>query len=874
MSNHLKPPSRIGSLANLVRARHTDSGLIAGAIQGRRGARAILFEAITTSRVTIGILMVVAFFLTSTALVILTREQPLIAVGKIMDETRIVRVPLALEDRSRTQQARDSARLSTPQVYRADLPVLEEIEQSIESLPQVVAAATNLDQIPASLRDQFGLDGASMEALMAEAIDGKPTSAWVAKSRNLLSLLRARPLVDRSTYQLRSQEGTSPTVKLIVGEEALPPVHRSEVVNVEDASVLSTAMHVLARDAGFTGPARQAVVNRLTVKPKPTFTYDAAATARDQVQAARGVDAIVTQSAPGQVIYQRGERLTLDRYDLYRAELRAFNSGEGGNQPLVRRTGVLLACLGITFALAGYAALFCRPITETATRIVSVSAMLTLGLVAASVGTIWAPSLAAVTVTAPAVLVAILTCIAYDRRSALAFGLLSGLLACLATRATLGSMIVTITGVACVVWTLREIRDRTSLVRTSLITALGAGLATVVVGLLDRPLVDGVLPEITIDAVVTGLGVLSLGAMTLLFLPIIERAFGVTTGMTLLDLRDPKQALLRELQLRAPGTYNHSLSVASIAEAAAEAVGADALLTYVGALYHDIGKMSKPEYFIENQFGGPNKHDRLTPAMSLLVVVGHVKDGMELARDFNLPKNVQHFIESHHGTTLVEYFYHRAKLRAIEAQRDNPRDEGVDPRTLAPDDPAFLPNEFDYRYPGPKPQTKEAAILMICDAVESATRSLSDPTPSRIEALVRSLANKRLLDGQFDDCELTLRDLSRIVDSVSRTIASMYHGRIAYPAADPGRVDRAVDGGRVEEPIEQPQPIEGVRPAPEIAMAVTPNSPHVASMAHHPSPIPSRSGAAPDANNEPSTQPSIPGKAITEPKGRFPRTGA
>lgn len=853
MSNHLKPPSRIGSLANLVRARHTDAGLIAGAIQGRRGARAILFEALTTSRVTIGILMVIAFFIASTALVILTREQPLISVGRIMDETRIVRVPLALEDRSRTQQARDSARLATPQVYRADLPILEEIEQSIESLPQVVAAATNLEQIPASLRDQFGLDGASMDALIAEAADGKPTSAWVAKSRNLLSALRARPLVDRSTYQLRSQEGTSPTVKLIVAEETLSPVHRSEVVNVEDAGVLSSAMHALARDAGFSGPARQAVVNRLTINPKPTFTYDAATTARDQVQAARLIDPIVTESAPGQVIYQRGERLTLDRYDLYRAELRAYNSGEGGNQPFVRRVGVILACLGITFALAGYAALFCTPITETATRIVSVSAMLALALAAACVGTIWAPSLSAVTVTAPAILVAILTCIAYDRRSALAFGLLSGLLGCLATRATLGSMIVTITGVACVVWTLQEIRDRTSLVRTSLITALGAGLATVVVGLLDRPLVDGVLPEITLDAVVTGLGVLSLGAMTLLFLPIIERAFGVTTGMTLLDLRDPKQPLLRELQLRAPGTYNHSLSVASIAEGAAEAIGADALLTYVGALYHDIGKMNKPEYFVENQFGGPNKHDRLTPAMSLLVVVGHVKDGMELARDFNLPNNVQHFIESHHGTTLVEYFYHRAKLRAIEAQRD----ADTDPRTLSPDDPAFLPNEFDYRYPGPKPQTKEAAILMICDAVESATRSLSDPTPSRIEALVRSLANKRLLDGQFDDCELTLRDLSRIVDSISRTIASMYHGRIAYPSAETGKVDRAADGGRVEEPLDHPA--ESARPAPETAIASTP-TPHA-----------TIAGAS---HGEPSTQPSIPSKAFAEPKARFPRTGS
>jgi membrane-associated HD superfamily phosphohydrolase len=190
-----------------------------------------------------------------------------------------------------------------------------------------------------------------------------------------------------------------------------------------------------------------------------------------------------------------------------------------------------------------------------------------------------------------------------------------------------------------------------------------------------------------------------------------------------------------------------------------------------------VGKMNKPEYFVENQAGGPNKHDKLSPAMSLLVVVGHVKDGLELAREFHLPGQVQHFIEAHHGTTLVEFFFHRA---CKQAQK-----EGVEP------DDCYVPDEFEYRYPGPKPRTKEAAILMISDAVESAARTMPDPTPARIDTLVRAIANKRLLDGQFDDCELTLKELHAIVDSISRTVASMYHGRIAYP--EPAS----------EEPIEQ-----------------------------------------------------------------------
>jgi len=178
--------------------------------------------------------------------------------------------------------------------------------------------------------------------------------------------------------------------------------------------------------------------------------------------------------------------------------------------------------------------------------------------------------------------------------------------------------------------------------------------------------------------------------------------------------------------------------------------------------------MNKPEYFVENQTGGPNKHDKLSPAMSLLLVVGHVKDGLELAREFKLPRSIQHFIESHHGTTLVEFFYHRAKRRA--------QDESVDEN-----EETQIPDEFEYRYHGPKPRTREAAILMIADAVESATRAMSDPSHSRIEALVRTIANKRLMDGQFDDCEITLKDLNLICESISRTVASMYHGRIAYP---------------------------------------------------------------------------------------------
>jgi putative nucleotidyltransferase with HDIG domain len=224
--------------------------------------------------------------------------------------------------------------------------------------------------------------------------------------------------------------------------------------------------------------------------------------------------------------------------------------------------------------------------------------------------------------------------------------------------------------------------------------------------------------------------------------------------------------LLRRLSQEAPGTFNHSLTVGIMAEAAGNAISANGLLCRVGAYYHDVGKLSKPLYFIENQrSGGPNRHDKLSPAMSLLIIVGHVKDGVELAREYALPWIVHQFIEQHHGTTLVEYFFHAARKKAEEG------DGGV------------VVSDTEFRYPGPKPQTREAAIVMICDGCESAVRAIDEPTAGRIESAVHGIIMKRLMDGQFNECDLTLRDLSRIEETLTRALAAVHHGRVAYPTA-------------------------------------------------------------------------------------------
>ena len=244
--------------------------------------------------------------------------------------------------------------------------------------------------------------------------------------------------------------------------------------------------------------------------------------------------------------------------------------------------------------------------------------------------------------------------------------------------------------------------------------------------------------------------------------PIIESFFGYTTDIKLLELANMDNPVLKDLILQAPGTYHHSIIVGSLAEAGAKTTAANPLLVRVSAYYHDIGKLKKPLYFIENAGGIENKHDHLTPSMSSLILISHVKDGLELARENRLGQRVAHIIQQHHGTSLISYFYQKAK------EKENPEMDSL--------------NEEDFRYPGPKPQTKEAGLVMLADAVEAASRTLSEPTPSRIRSLVQRITNSIFLDGQLEECELTLKDLQRIEESFSRILTAIFHQRIDYPS--------------------------------------------------------------------------------------------
>ena len=267
-------------------------------------------------------------------------------------------------------------------------------------------------------------------------------------------------------------------------------------------------------------------------------------------------------------------------------------------------------------------------------------------------------------------------------------------------------------------------------------------------------------------------------------IPLLENLFQYTTDIKLLELSSLNSPILRDLMIKAPGTYHHSVLVGNLAEGAAEAINANPLLARVAAYYHDIGKIGKPLYFIENVGGGDNRHDRLAPSMSALILISHVKEGVELARQNRLGQTIIDIIRQAHGTSLITFFYQKAK-------------------TLA--GPEGTVDEQEYRYPGPKPQTREAGLVMLADCVEAASRTLTDPTPARIQGLVQKIINNIFTDGQLDECELTLKNLHEIAKSFNRILSGIYHQRIEYP--EPAGRDKG-GGGRHNREDHDRQPAE------------------------------------------------------------------
>jgi len=315
------------------------------------------------------------------------------------------------------------------------------------------------------------------------------------------------------------------------------------------------------------------------------------------------------------------------------------------------------------------------------------------------------------------------------------------------------------------IYSVRKLRKRSQVFQSIIFIVLGYCFAIVITEMLKF----SVWQDILNDLFYASINGIFAPFLTYGIIGLLENIFGITTDLSLLELADFNQPLLKLLSREATGTFTHCVTVGNLAEAAADTIGANALLARVGSYYHDIGKLTKPEYFIENQAFDYNRHDKLTPNLSAIIILNHVKEGLRLAAEYKLPQAIQDFIPSHHGTTRVEYFYTKALKKA--------------------DDPAEI-NDADFRYPGPKPRTKETGIVMICETIEAVCRSLEKPTMANIEKVVDSTIERRLKEGQFDECPLTLADLKKIKGDLKDgtgilpILRGIHHLRVEYPGQD------------------------------------------------------------------------------------------
>ncbi|NLF32177.1 MAG: HDIG domain-containing protein [Planctomycetes bacterium] len=687
---------------------------------------------------------------------------------------RYARVAFEAPSEELTSQARDRAGRGTPSTYNFDAALAAELLARLETLP-AEAKAADAAAIPPSLLNGFGLTSAEDLAAVARYAEPPLSEEWKQATRAFVDALTTVVILHPDhVSRERTQEAVS--FRLVSPAQTL---ERNKwdlgFVSFREPRAVANALASvpLAVDARVARAVRLYVAT--LVAERATYRLDRERTDAD-IAAARASVPVQTHAYAADEVIFTGGALTAMPLNVLAAEHDAWQAHLRGVDPSYRvRAGVgrIAMVALVVAALGAYIALYMPRIVSNHSRGLGIAALVA-GLMALAAVMIplagWNAYLAAGLATMGAVIVTV----AYNRRFALVIGGTLALLLTIQLERQIGFLLSLVAPMVVSVLMLQEIRTRSKVIEVGALASLAAFIATAVTLLAQGRPING---QLVMDCGWAAGGVMAAGFIIQGILPIIENVFQIATAMTLLEWCDADKRLLKRLAMEAPGTFNHSLLLGTLSEAAAEAVGANGLLARVGAYYHDIGKINKPEYFVENQFGSPSKHAKLSPAMSLLIITGHVKDGIEMAKEYGLPQVLHHFIASHHGTTLVQYFYHAATEQQKAAGMDRP------------------PDKSEFRYAGPKPQTKEAAILMLADATESAVRAMSEPTPARIEAQASAILAQRLADGQLDECDLTLRDAHTIEQSLVKSLCGIYHGRIAYPKSD-ARSPRRTNGAK------------------------------------------------------------------------------
>ncbi len=576
-------------------------------------------------------------------------------------------------------------------------------------------------------------------------------------------------LIVASTQQVEQQREQGIYLRRLRNDQALIEYHITDLdgrfVGFDESSQLvEDAAHT--HTIGITGgDLRHAITATASAVIEPNTTYNEAKTLEKRQAARDSVsDQIVRADfREGQVILEEGHIVTERDFRI----IEEMAEGEDSYHATQVVSGVALFGLLLVMILYGFGRRNIRDFRPGPRDIVFMGTTLLIMLLIMRVGTTVGHALAeqpgdipieawylVIPVAAGGMLIRLVLDTAYAIVFTIVFAILVGVIA----GNSLFFAAFTIMGTLVGITTVQQVKHRMALMWSGV--AVGGVNVMAITGFL---LIQGELFYMaTFGHLLLGFGGgIATGFFILAVLPVFESVFGYTTDIKLLELANLNQPLLRELILRAPGSYHHSMMVGSLCEAAAEAIECNALLARVGSYYHDIGKAKNPQYFAENQKSGENPHDKLKPNMSALIIKSHVKDGVDMARRHRLPSEIQDFIAQHHGTSLIAYFYHKAK-------------EAEDP-----DIPEVA--EKDFRYPGPKPQTRETAICLLADGVEAASRAMPKPSPARLKGLVQTMINRAFTDGQLDECDLTLKDLNKIAKAFTRILTGIYHQRPEYP---------------------------------------------------------------------------------------------
>ncbi len=664
-----------------------------------------------------------------------------------------------------TQQKRDVARAGARHVYVLDLAPLDQLRDRLRNTVTELTGVESYEALPQGLWDEF-LPKSDTAAVLLDQQKRERYERFRQALADDEELKRFEAAIDAALTplgqrgmlrQLVTDAGSGNPNEIVVYPTGDPA--QREVVRVGDVLV---GRDVAVRDALRERLGSPDVADSVFCWIRPrlseveTLRFDRGETERNKDKAADDVPRQFRRADSMEPLAEAGP-LELRQVNVLRREYDAINALKRTWWEKASRAGcIVMLVLGL-LALCGLHLRFRKPrLTMSVKRQTLLLALIIITLALAN----WLGTNGRGAEIIPILILGQMIAVGYRREVALLGSGMVILLAALALGHGVGSLILLVGVTTTVILQLDMIRSRSKLIYVGFFGGIAAFALTLVGGVLDDQPIDSVMLT---SAALCGVWTLVAGFLMTGLLPFVERLFGVLTDMSLLELSDVSHPLLQELVRRAPSTYNHSLTVGSIAEAAADAVGGRGLLARVGAYFHDIGKILQPDYFIENQPPNDNRHETLYPQMSTLVIFAHIKDGADLARRHKLPTSIIDFIEQHHGTTLVEYFFGRASQQS----ESDPDGQHVEERT--------------YRYPGPKPQTKEAAVMMLADSAESACRSLVEPGSARIEAVVRDVSERRLKDGQFDESGLTLGELRTIENSVIKSLIANYHGRVKYP---------------------------------------------------------------------------------------------